>query len=116
MIDNHLHCHLASPHAARAFPLVRSCRESPVTALAVDGKRRWNSSPGRWFGLLRNLSFRDLQTTHLIELNGLHSWFDNWQRVAARDVPRPELVFDVSAFANAYEKFSVLASYPAAHP
>src|SRR6266550_4919843 len=55
VIDDHLHHHLASPNASCALLLVGSCRQSPVTAFAVDRKRRWNTTP-RW----RRCLFRDL--------------------------------------------------------
>src|SRR5215468_3331549 len=54
VIDDHLHRHLASPNAVAALLLVGSCRQSPVTALAVDRKRRWNTTP-RWRCLFHNL-------------------------------------------------------------
>ena len=55
VIDDHLNRHLASPNASGALLLVGSCRQSPVTAFAVDRKRRWNTTP-RW----RRCLFRDL--------------------------------------------------------
>src|SRR5215469_1076275 len=47
VVDDHLHRHLASPNASGALLLVGSCRQSAVTAFAVDRKRRWNTTP-RW--------------------------------------------------------------------
>src|SRR6516225_1983562 len=58
VIDDHLHCHLASPNAGGALLLVGSYRQSPVTAFAVDRKRRWNTTP-RWrWCLFHNLTYK----------------------------------------------------------
>src|SRR6516162_4961176 len=64
VIDDHLHRHLASPNAGAALLLVGSCRQSPVTALAVDRKRRWNTTP-RWRRcLFHNLSLANCYFAH----------------------------------------------------
>src|SRR5258708_202666 len=44
-IDDPLHRHLASPNAGGALLLVGSCRQSPVTAFAVDRERTAQSNP-----------------------------------------------------------------------
>src|SRR6516225_12216869 len=73
VIDDHLHRHLASPNAGGALLLVGSCRQSPVTALAVDRKRRWNTTP-RWRRcLFHNLTYNIFQIADLEELNGLQT-------------------------------------------
>src|SRR5260370_31430919 len=61
LIDDHLHRHLASPQAGGALLLVGSCRQSPVTAFAVDRKRRCNPTPRRWPGLLPDPPYSHLQ-------------------------------------------------------
>ena len=71
VIDDHLHRHLASPNASGAFLLVVSCRQSPVTAFAVDRKRRWNTTPRRRC-LFHNLTYSVCQIADLVELNGVY--------------------------------------------
>jgi hypothetical protein len=101
--------------ASGALLLVGSCRQSPVTAFAVDRKRRWNTTP-RWRRcLFLNLTYSDFQIADLVELNGLKTWIGDRQRFAGDGVTRPELVFGVSAFPHADEKFSGLPSNVAAH-
>ena len=87
-----------------------------MTTLTVDRKKRWDITPRRWLRLYLNLALGDFQIAHLIELNSLHSWIGNGQRTARHDVPRAELVFDVSAFAHTYQKLSDFLSDPATHP
>src|SRR5260370_37794134 len=82
VIDDHLHRHLASPNAGGALLLVGSCRQSPVTAFAVDRKRRWNTTP-RWRrGLLHNLTYSIFQIPALAEHNGVQSRLGNPQSFA----------------------------------
>src|SRR5271169_6688565 len=79
LIDNHLDRHLASPNASGALLLVGSCRQSPVTAFAVDRKRRWNTTP-RWRRcLFHNLTYSIFQIADLVELNGLQTRIGNRQ-------------------------------------
>ncbi len=116
VIDDHLHRHLASPNASCALLLVGSCRQSPVTAFAVDRKRRWNTTP-RW----RRCLFRDLtcsifQIADLVELNGLQTRIANRKCFAGDGITHLELVFGVRAFPHANENFSDLTPNVAAHP
>src|SRR5215468_6496315 len=114
VIDDHLHRHLASPNAGAALLLVGSCRQSPVTALAVDRKRRWNTTP-RWRRcLFRSLTCSTFQIG-LVELNGLQTRIGNRQCFAGDGITHLELVFGVRAFPNANEKFSDLTPNVAAH-
>src|SRR6266404_4524868 len=81
VIDDHLRRHLASPNASGALLLVGSCRQSPVTAFAVDRKRRWNTTP-RW----RRFHRRDVRYTRLRnaqhrEVNGRPARARNWKWV-----------------------------------
>src|SRR6516162_1494143 len=79
VVDDHLHRHLASPNASRALLLVGSCRQSAVTAFAVDRKRRWNTTP-RWRRcLFRNVTYSIFQIADLVELNGLQTRIGNRQ-------------------------------------
>src|SRR5260370_17824292 len=73
VIDDHLHRHLASPNAGGALLLVGSCRQSPVTAFAVDRKRRSNTTPRWWRCLFRNLPYSNFQIADLVELNELET-------------------------------------------
>src|SRR5260370_26056496 len=85
VIDDHLHRHLASPNAGGALLLVGSCRQSPVTAFAVDRKRRGNTTP-RWRrGLFHNLTDSIFQIADLVGLNGLQTRIRN-RRVVTGDV------------------------------
>jgi len=69
LIDDHLDRHLTTPDAGRALLLVGFCSESPMTALAIDRKRRWNNSP-RWRRrLLDKLTYRRCQIGDLVELD-----------------------------------------------
>src|ERR1039458_3583785 len=110
LIDNHLDRHVASPQAGRALLLVGSCREPPMTAFAVNRKRRWNTMP-RWrCYLFLNLTYSDFQAADPVELNGLETWVGNRQRFAGDDVTHLELVFGVGAFPHANEEFSGLTA------
>src|SRR5574337_511700 len=116
LINNHLDCHLASPHAGRAFLFVGSCRQSPVTALPVDRKRRWYTPP-RWrWCFFGNPTYSNLDMADLVELNSLNTRIGNRQRLAGDGVSRPELVFGVGAFSHTDEKFAGLTSDTAAYP
>src|SRR6516165_5529553 len=116
VVDDHLHRHLASPNASGAFLLVGSCRQSPVTAFAVDRKRRWNTTP-RWRRcLFHNLTYSIFQIADLVELNGLQTRIGNRQCFAGDGITHLELVFGVRAFPHANEKFSDLIANVAAHP
>jgi len=87
-----------------------------MTALAVDGKRRWNTAP-RWrLCLFLNLTFTDFQIAGLIKFGGLETRIGYWQGITGYGVTGPEVVFGVSAFANTEQKFSVFSFDPAAHP
>src|SRR6516162_3788580 len=99
VIDDHLHCHLASPNAGGALLLVGSCRQSPVTAFAVDRRRRW---------LFHNLTYSIFQIADLVERNGLQTRIGNRQCFAGDGITHLELVFGVRAFPHANEKFSDL--------
>ncbi len=79
LIDDHLHRHLASPQAGGALLLVGSCRQSPVTALAVDRKRRCNTTPRWWRCLFRDLPFSNFRIADLVELNDLETRIGNRQ-------------------------------------
>src|SRR5882762_9419543 len=116
VIDDHLRRHLASPNASGALLLVGSCRQSPVTAFAVDRKRRWNTTP-RWRRcLFRNLTYSIFQIADLVELNGLQTRIGNRKCFAGDGITHLELVFGVRAFPHANEKFSDLTPNVAAHP
>ena len=116
LIDDHLHRHPASPHARSALLLVGSRRQSPVTAFAVDRKRRWNTAPRGRRRFFPNLTCGGLQIADLVELNGLKTRIGNRERFARHIVTDLELVFGVSAFSHADEKLPSLASDAAPHP
>src|SRR5260370_34278232 len=106
VIDDHLHRHLASPNASCALLLVGSCRQSPVTAFAVDRKRRWNTTP-RW----RRRLFRDLmcsifQIADLVELNGLQTRIANRKCFAGHAITHLGPVFRVPAFPHPHHNLS----------
>ena len=87
-----------------------------MTAFAVDGERRWNTSP-RWRRRFsENLTRGGFQMGDLVELNGFQSWIGNRQRFAFGGVTRFKLLFCVSAFTDANKKISRLAPNIAAHP
>src|SRR5260370_25946551 len=115
VIDDNLHRHLASPNAGGALLFVGSCRQSPVTAFAVDRKRRWNTTPRRRC-LFHNLTYSIFQIADLVELNGLQTRIGNRQCFAGDGITHLELVFGVRAFPHANEKFSDLTPNVAAHP
>jgi len=115
VIDDHLHRHLASPNAGGALFLVGSCRQSPVTAFAVDRKRRWNTTP-RWRCLFHNLTHSIFQIADLVEPNGLQTRIGNRQCFAGDGITPLELVLGTPAFPHADEKFSGLTPNVAAHP
>jgi hypothetical protein len=116
VIDDHLRRHLESPSASGALLLVGSCRQSPVTAFAVDRKRRWNTTP-RWRRcLFRNLTYSIFQIADLVELNGLQTRIGNRRCFAGDGITHLELVFGVRAFRHANEKFSDLTPNVATHP
>jgi hypothetical protein len=116
VIDDHLRRHLASPNAGGAPLLVGSCRQSPVTAFAVDRKRRWNTTP-RWRRcLFRNLTYSTFEIADLVEHNGLQTRIGNRQCFTGDGITHMELVFGVRAFAHAKEKFSGLTPNVATHP
>ena len=85
LIDNHLDRHLASPHTARTLFLVCSRRKSPMTALPVDRKRRWNTAPRGRRGLFLSCTYSDLQIADLIEFNCLKSRIGN---LCSAKIPR----------------------------
>jgi len=116
LIDDHLHRHLASPQAGGALLLVGSCRQSPVTAFAVDRKRRCNTTPRWWRCLFRNLPYSNFQIADLVELNDLETRIGNRQCFAGDGITHLELVFGVRAFPHADEKISDLTPNVAAHP
>src|SRR5499425_2851864 len=115
VVDDHLHRHLASPNASGALLLVGSCRQSPVTAFAVDRKRRWNTTPRRRC-LFHNLAYSIFQIADLVELNSLQTRIGNRECFAGDGITHLELVFGVRAFPHANEKFSDLTPNVAAHP
>ncbi|HXQ26363.1 MAG TPA: hypothetical protein VN822_08170 [Candidatus Acidoferrales bacterium] len=86
-----------------------------MATFAVDRKRRRNTPP-RWRRLFLNLTYGNFQIADLVELNGLETRIGNRQRITGHRANRSELVFGVSAFAHANEKFAGLASDTAAHP
>jgi hypothetical protein len=87
-----------------------------MSAFAVDRKRRWNTAPrGRRCPFL-NATCSDLQIADLIKLNCLKTRIGNRQGFTADGVARFELVFGVSAFPHADEKFSGLTSNISAYP
>jgi hypothetical protein len=95
LIDNHFDGHAASPDAGRALLFVGSSRESPMTAFAIDRKRRWNTTP-RWRRcLFSSLTRSDFQIADLVKLNSLKTWLGNPQRFTRDGVTRLELVFGV---------------------
>ena len=98
LIDDHLHRHLASPQAGGALFLVGSCRQSPVTAFAVDRKRRCNTTPRWWRCLFRNLPYSNFQIADLVELNDLETRIGNRQCFAGDGSTHLELVFGLRAF------------------
>jgi len=106
---------MTSPDAACTLLLVRSRRESPVATFAVDRKRRWNPTPGRWLRLLLNPASNGFQAADLIKLDGFNSRIGDWQRFAGDTVPCLELVLGVSAFPYTDPKFSILISDTASH-
>jgi hypothetical protein len=116
LINNHLHRHLASPNAAGALVLVGSCRQPPMTALPVDGKRRWNVEPRRRLRLFLNLSYGNFQIADLVKFNGLKTRLGKRQRIPGCPVTCPEVVFGVSAFTDTEEKITLLISDPATNP
>src|SRR5260370_24380111 len=73
LIDDHLHRHLASPQAGGALLLVGSCRQSPVTAFAVDRKRRCNPTPRWWPCLFPHLPFTNFPIPAPVELTDLYT-------------------------------------------
>jgi hypothetical protein len=87
-----------------------------MTALPVDGKRRWNAEPGRRLRLFPDLSYGDFQIADLVKFNGLKTRIGKRQRVPGCPVTRPEMVFGVSAFSHAEKKIAVLTSDPATNP
>ena len=82
-----------------------------MTAFAVDRERWWNAEPRRRLCLFLNLTRSGFQIADLIKLNGLKTRIGNRQRIAGS-----EIVFGVSAFSHANEKFSGLKSNITAHP
>jgi hypothetical protein len=116
LINNHLDCHLASPHAARALFLVGSCCKSPMTAVPVDRKRRWNTAPRGRLCVSLNFLSSDFQIADLIILNGFKTWIGNRQRIPGYGVTGLEMVLSVGAFPYADKKFSGLTSDTAAYP
>ena len=68
LINNHLDRHLAPPHAARALFLICLCRKSPMTALPVDRKWRWNPAPRGRLCLSLNFLSSDFQIADLIKI------------------------------------------------
>lgn len=115
LINSHLDRHLASPHAARTLFLVCSCCKSPMAAFAIDRKRRWNTAPWGRLCLFLNITCSDFQIADLIKLNGLKTRIGNRQCTTGYSVADPEMVFGVSAFSHADEKFSGLTSDTAAY-
>jgi len=87
-----------------------------MTAFAVDRERRWNAEPRRRLCLFLNLTRSGFQIADLIKLNGLKTRIGNRQRIAGYCISGLEIVFGVSAFPHANEKFSGLKSNITAHP
>jgi hypothetical protein len=116
LVNNHLHRHLASPYAVRAFSLVCSRRKSPMTAFAVDRKRRWDTAPRGRLRLVLDFVYGDFQIAHLVKFNGLQTRVCNRQCISGYQITGSEIVFGVSAFPYANEKLSGLTCDPAAYP
>ena len=87
-----------------------------MTALPVDGKRRWNAEPRRRLRLFLNLSYGDFQIADLVKFNGLKTRVGMRQRIPGCRIARPEMVFGVGAFPHAKEKIAALTSNPATNP
>jgi hypothetical protein len=96
LINNHIDRHLASPHAARALFLVCSWRKSPMTALPVVRKWRWNAAPRGRRRLIINDTDSDFQIADLIEFNSLKPQDSN--RIFADSSLLAEPTVDVDAF------------------
>jgi hypothetical protein len=115
VINNHLDRHPASPDAVPALLLEGSRGEPPMTALAVDRKRRLNTAPRRWRCFVLILSWSDLQVADLVELNRLEVRIRNRLRITRYRVPGPKVVFSVCALPYTDEKFSGFAADPATY-
>ena len=86
-----------------------------MTAFAAERKRRWNTTPGRRLCLFLNLTCSDFQIADLIKFNGLKTRIGHWHRITGYGVTGLEMVFGVSTFPHADEKFSGLTSDTAAY-
>ena len=69
-----------------------------------------------WLCPFPDITCRDFQIANLIKLNGLKTRVGNWQRFAGHGVTDLEMVFGVSTFSNANEKFSGFVADTTAHP
>lgn len=87
-----------------------------MTAFAVDRERLWNTAPRRRLCHSHSTTCSDLQIADLIKFNGLKTWIGKRQRIPRYGVTSPEIVFGVSAFPHADEKFSGLNSNIATYP
>ena len=116
LINNHLDRHLASPNATHTLFLIYPDRKSPMAALSVNHKRRCNSTPWGWLVLPLNVLSADLQIADLIKFNRLKTRISNRQRIPRHLITNSELVFGVSTFPYADEKFSGLTSDITAYP
>lgn len=89
-----------------------------MAALPVHQKRRCNTLPR---GRLRlscsflSSAFSDFQVANLIKFNRLKTRLSNRQRIPGYRITDPELVFGVSTFPYAEQKFSGLISDIAAY-
>jgi hypothetical protein len=115
MINDHLDRHPASPDAVPALLLEGPRGEPPMTALAVDGQRRWNAPPRGWRCLVLGLRWCNFQAADPVEFNRLKPLIRSRQRIARYHTPGPKLVFAVRALSYPDEKFSGSASDPATH-
>jgi hypothetical protein len=116
VINDYLNCHLASPLAARAFSLVSSCCQLPMSVFPVDWERQWNTSPRARLCRFLHPTLSDFQIADIIEINGLKPRIGNRQHNSGYSVTCLELMFGVSAFPYANEKFSGLSSDTIANP
>lgn len=87
-----------------------------MTALPIDRKWRWNTTPRGRLRLSLNFLSSDFQIADLIKFNGLKTRIGNRQRIPGYRITGPEMVLGVSAFTYADEKFSGLTSDIAAYP
>jgi hypothetical protein len=86
-----------------------------MTALAVDGQRRWNAAPRGWRCFVLGLRWFNFQVADFVQFNRLEPPIRSRRRIPRYRTPDPKLVFAVGALSYPNEKFPGFASGPATH-